>query len=250
VPKSERLLQNTCWIALGGNLGHVATTFDAALSRLQQVPGVQVVRSSRRYDTAPVGRAAGWRFLNAAAELQTALTPLALLDHLQEIEADLGRTRNARWGARTIDLDLLLWGEEIIDTPRLTVPHPALWQRRFVLDPLAEIAPEAWHPVFCLKVADLRGRLLARPFPLAIIGLEPAATELFHHLDRHACGQIQRVVDVAAAAIVLLLPSAPLVSSLVWTIPSVVRLEDSADPVPEAVDLLTAALDEPRVVAG
>ncbi len=207
-----------------------------------------MVRSSRRYDTAPIGRAAGARFLNAAAELTTVLTPLALLERLQEIEADLGRTRNVRWGARTIDLDLLLWGEEVIHTPRLTVPHPALWQRRFVLDPLAEIAPDAWHPVFRLKVADLRDRLLTRPLPLAIIGPEPAATELFRQLDAHTCGRIRRVVDVPSAAIALLIPSALPVSTPVGTIPSLVRLSSSADPFPEAADLLTAAVDEPRVV--
>lgn len=248
---------NTCWIALGGNLGDVAATFDAALSQLQRNAGVHVVRRSRLYDTSPIGRAAGSRFLNAAAELRTTLEPAVLLDRLQGLEEDFGRTRNVHWGPRTIDLDLLLWGEKVIETPRLTVPHPALWYRRFVLDPLAEIAPQAWHPVLHLSIAEVRERLLPRPLPLAVIGPEPDVADLYRQLAAHFPGRLQRVFDAAAAVVVLQLPSstpptAPMaaVIPLVDTaVPQVIRLESCADPLAAAVDLLAAALDEPRVVA-
>jgi 2-amino-4-hydroxy-6-hydroxymethyldihydropteridine diphosphokinase len=256
VPPSEPSPLNTCWIALGGNLGDVAATFAAALTRLQRSGGVQVVRRSRLYDTTPIGRAAGSRFLNAAAELRTTLEPLALLDRLQEMETNLGRIRDVRWGPRTIDLDLLLWGEEVIETPRLTVPHPGLWYRRFMLDPLAEIAPQAWHPVFRLSIAEMRERLLPRPLPLAVLGPEPEAAEFYRQLAARFPGQLERVFDVAAAAVVLPLPlrtppTAPTATVLPQentVVPQVMRLESDADPLSAAVDLLTAALDEPRVV--
>ena len=249
MPPSEPSPLNTCWIALGGNLGDVAATFDVALSQLQQSGGVHVVRRSRLYDTVPIGRAAGSRFLNAAAELRTTLEPLALLDRLQELETNLGRIREVRWGPRTMDLDLLLWGKEVIETPRLRVPHPALWYRRFVLDPLAEIAPQAWHPVFHLSIADVRERLLTRPLPLAVLGPEPDSTNLYLQLAARFQGQLQRIFDVAAAAVVLQLPSrTPPTSPTPAAVPQVVRLESNADPLATAADLLTAALDEPRVV--
>lgn len=159
-----------CHISLGGNSGPVAATFDQALTRLQSTRDSRVVAVSRYHETAPVGDEAGPRFLNAAAELETALAPLELLDELQTVERELGRSRSIHWGPRTLDLDLLYYESQIINLPRLIVPHPAAWYRRFVLDPLVEIAPRFVHPVKQVEVAALRDRLLARPLRVALAG--------------------------------------------------------------------------------
>jgi 2-amino-4-hydroxy-6-hydroxymethyldihydropteridine diphosphokinase len=134
------------------------------------VPGNTVAAVSRFRRTEPVGQDAGGEFLNAAAEIDTTLSPLDLLDSLQSIELALGRKRTVRWGPRTIDLDLLFYGSEIIDVPRLAVPHPAAWYRRFVLDPLVEIAPSYVHPERQADIQTLHARLLVRPLVAAIAG--------------------------------------------------------------------------------
>jgi 2-amino-4-hydroxy-6-hydroxymethyldihydropteridine diphosphokinase len=159
-----------CQISLGGNSGPVAATFEQALGRLQSDGACRVIALSRYHATAPVGDQAGAGFLNAAAELETALEPLELLDKLQTVERDLGRTRSTHWGPRTLDLDLLFYDSQIINSPRLVVPHPAAWYRRFVLDPLAEIAPRFVHPVKQVDMGTLRDRLLARPLQVSLAG--------------------------------------------------------------------------------
>lgn len=159
-----------CHISLGGNLGPVAETFDRALDRLQQVIGCSPVAVSRFHRTAAVGLDAGSEFLNAAAELETTLKPFDLLDLLQTVEIELGRERTVHWGPRTLDLDLLFYGAEVISSPRLVVPHPAAWYRRFVLDPLTEIAPSLVHPTKGISIQRLRERLLARPLQVAFTG--------------------------------------------------------------------------------
>ena len=159
-----------CYISLGGNSGPVAAAFEQALRRLQNDFGCQVIAVSRYCETAPVGDQAGAVFLNAAAELETALAPLELLDKLQAVERDLGRTRTTHWGPRTLDLDLLFWDSQIINLPRLVVPHPAAWYRRFVLDPLFEIAPRLMHPVKQVDICTLRERLLVRPLRVSFAG--------------------------------------------------------------------------------
>lgn len=159
-----------CYISLGGNLGPVAAAFGQALGRLQSDFGCRVIAVSRNHETAPVGDQAGTGFLNAAAELDTALAPLELLDKLQAVERDLGRTRTTHWGPRTLDLDLLFWDSQIINLPRLVVPHPAAWYRRFVLDPLVEIAPLFVHPVKQVDICTLRERLLVRPLHVSFAG--------------------------------------------------------------------------------
>jgi len=112
-----------------------------ALGRLGRVPGVQVVAVSSLYATAPVGREDQPEFLNAVAEVRTSLSPRELLAACLGIEASLGRIRTERWGPRTIDLDLLLHGETQLAEDALTLPHPRMSERAFVLAPLAEIAP-------------------------------------------------------------------------------------------------------------
>jgi len=137
---------NTAYIALGANLGDPAATVRAAFAALANLPHSRLVRSSSLYRTAPVGLTEQPEFINAAAALETTLAPEALLDALFDIEARFGRQRAERNGPRTLDLDLLLYADLELDLPRLTLPHPRLHLRAFVLQPLAEIAPELRLP--------------------------------------------------------------------------------------------------------
>ncbi len=156
-----------CWIGLGANLGNGRAAFDAAWMLLRDHPQIEVRQRSGLYRTAPVGHAAGGEFINAVCGISTTLAPLELLDLLQSIESTLGRTREIHWGPRTLDLDLLFVDEQVVAEPRLRVPHPAAWYRRFVIDPLVEIAPTLRHPVLDLTVAELRQRLQQRPLSIA-----------------------------------------------------------------------------------
>lgn len=131
----------SAYVGLGSNLGDREQSLRDALDRMAAEGWL--VRFSAFRDTDPVGVTDQPRFLNAVAELRTDLRPRELLEQLLAIERELGRERSGeqRWGPRTIDLDLLLYGDEIIDEPGLTVPHPRLAERRFVLEPLAELSP-------------------------------------------------------------------------------------------------------------
>lgn len=132
-----------CAVALGSNLGDRAAILHAAIDALASTPGVRALRVSSMHETEPVGPVAQDMFLNAAATLETTLAPRALLGRLHEIERAHGRDRagQPRWGPRTLDLDLLLYADARIDEPGLSVPHPRMAGRRFVLAPLAELAP-------------------------------------------------------------------------------------------------------------
>jgi 2-amino-4-hydroxy-6-hydroxymethyldihydropteridine diphosphokinase len=129
------------YVGVGANLGDRAATIEAAVAAL---PGVVAVSELRETD--PVGVVDQPRFLNGAAALDTTLSARELLDVLLAIERDLGRERRVRWGPRTIDLDLLLYGGETIEEPGLTVPHPRLHERRFALEPLLDLDPELAIP--------------------------------------------------------------------------------------------------------
>jgi 2-amino-4-hydroxy-6-hydroxymethyldihydropteridine diphosphokinase len=148
----------TALIALGSNQGDSAGFLHAALAALDEVPGVRVVDRSSIYVTHPVGGIEQPDFLNMAARLETTLVPEALLLRLLDVERSLGRERTVRWGPRTIDLDLLLQEGHVIESPLLTLPHPELHNRGFVLAPLAEIAPELRHPVLGVSVCELHRR--------------------------------------------------------------------------------------------
>jgi 2-amino-4-hydroxy-6-hydroxymethyldihydropteridine diphosphokinase len=143
----------TAFVALGANLGDAAQALRDALTALGDTSGVRLVRASSLYRTAPI-QSTGPNYVNAVAEVSTTLTSLALLDALQAIEQRAGRERPYRNAPRTLDLDLLMYGEARINSPRLTVPHPRMWQRAFVLVPLAEIAPALVGPAQLSTVAD------------------------------------------------------------------------------------------------
>jgi 2-amino-4-hydroxy-6-hydroxymethyldihydropteridine diphosphokinase len=143
----------TAYVALGANLGDAAATLRDALQRLNRTPGLRCLKVSGLYRTAPID-ASGPDYLNAVAEVGTTLTAPALLVALQAIETAHGRERPYRNAPRTLDLDLLRYGDARIDSPRLTVPHPRMMERAFVLVPLAEIAPHLVDAARLQAVAD------------------------------------------------------------------------------------------------
>lgn len=143
-----------CAIALGSNLGDSIAILEGALSTLAQNEAIAVVSRSSWYKTAPVGPPQP-DYINGCAILEVRLSPQDLLETLLEIEKQFGRTRRERWGPRTLDLDLLLFDDLILDTPPLQIPHPRMRERAFVLVPLAEIAPEWIDPVTGVAIAQL-----------------------------------------------------------------------------------------------
>jgi 2-amino-4-hydroxy-6-hydroxymethyldihydropteridine diphosphokinase len=145
----------TAYVGLGANLGEPLAALQAALRALGALPGTRLVRNSRIYRSAPVD-AGGPDYLNAVAELETALAAPELLRELQRVEADAGRERPYRNAPRTLDLDLLLYGSARIESDALTVPHPRMWERAFVLLPLAELAPLQVHAADLAAVAHQR----------------------------------------------------------------------------------------------
>ena len=130
------------YVGLGANIGPRETNLVRAVDRLRATDGIEVLAVSQLRETEPVGVVDQPPFLNGAVERETALAPRELRDGLLEIERALGRVRHERWGPRTVDLDLLVYGDEIVDEPGLSVPHPRLHERRFALEPLSELAPE------------------------------------------------------------------------------------------------------------
>jgi 2-amino-4-hydroxy-6-hydroxymethyldihydropteridine diphosphokinase len=136
------------YVGLGSNLGDREATIRRAVEVLGERPGSRVAAVSTLRETDPVGVEDQPRFLNGVVALEVALTARALLDELLAVERELGRdrSRETRWGPRTIDLDLLLFGDEVVDEPGLTVPHPRLAERRFVLEPLHELEPDLTLP--------------------------------------------------------------------------------------------------------
>ncbi len=153
-------MKKVVYLGLGSNLGDRQRNLEEALDRLRQA-GVALRRLSAVYETEPVGyRDQPW-FLNCVAEAETELMPVQLLKRVRRIEGQMGRRREVPQGPRTIDIDILLFGNHVIDRPELTVPHPRMHQRRFVLAPLGELNSELRHPVTKKSVSEMLAALPA-----------------------------------------------------------------------------------------
>ncbi len=147
------------YVGIGANLGDPLVQCREALDRMHRAEGIHLLRHSPFYRTEPWGDPAQPWFVNAVAEIRTDTTARDLLRTLRGIEDAMGRERDGRWGPRRMDLDLLLFGQAVIQEPDLVVPHPAMHRRGFVLVPLAEMAPYVLHPAFGVSVRGLLDRL-------------------------------------------------------------------------------------------
>ena len=160
----------TCLLGLGSNLGNSEATLHTALVEITALPDVQVVRHSKWFRTPPVGGPPDQPdYVNGAALIETKIAPLTLLSELQQIEARHGRVRGERWAPRTLDIDVLLYDNVVSETAMLTLPHPRMTFRKFVLEPAAEIAPKMLHPVIGWPTERLLLHLLRASDSVAIM---------------------------------------------------------------------------------
>lgn len=139
--QSDNIIWRDCYLSLGGNIGDAAVTIEDALARLSNMPGIEVVTRSRFFETPPWGKTDQAAFINICAHIRTSLDPQRLLADCLELEKAMGRERKEKWGPRTIDIDILTYGDQKISEPDLIVPHPYMMERAFVLIPLRDIAP-------------------------------------------------------------------------------------------------------------
>jgi 2-amino-4-hydroxy-6-hydroxymethyldihydropteridine diphosphokinase len=167
-----------CLIGCGSNLGHRREQLDRAIELMRFMPGVTLVGVSRFRETAAVGGPAGQgTYLNGACLVETDLPPHEVLSMLAAVENTLERVRSDRWGPRTVDLDLLLYDGLVLDSAELTVPHPRMSTRRFVLEPCVEIAREAFHPLADCTLGEMLASI-SKPHPLvAVVGLPESGAE-------------------------------------------------------------------------
>ena len=145
----------TAYLGLGTNLSDRRANLREALRLLTSEPGLRLTRCSQVYETEPWGVTEQPRFLNCVAEVASTLAPEPLLAQCKEVEERLGRVPGPRWGPRLIDVDILLYGTQVVELPDLEIPHPQLHLRAFALIPLAELAPSAVHPVLGRKISEL-----------------------------------------------------------------------------------------------
>ena len=145
----------TAFLSLGSNLGKRLENLERAIDKIGESGQIKVIKVSPVYETEPVGVKGQEWFLNLALEVQTSLEPFALLERLLSIEDQMGRKRDEKWGPRSIDLDILLYDDRIVDSDRLAIPHPRMHERRFVLLPLAQIAPRLLHPRLEKSIEEL-----------------------------------------------------------------------------------------------
>lgn len=182
------------YLGLGSNLGDRKANIHEALRRISENVDIHVNRLSNLIETAPLGSAGPSRFVNGVAELRTSLNAQDLLERLMCIEDALGRTRSDRWSPRPIDLDILLFGPEIIDSPELTVPHRQMHLRSFVLRPLCQLAPDLVHPVLQETVSELAMRLNGCDF-----ALDASATRLVSIAGNIGAGKTTLATELASA---------------------------------------------------
>lgn len=160
---AERKTKANAWLSLGANLGDAAGTIDRAIDHIDRLPETSIVDVSPRYRTAPVGYTDQPPFLNLAVSVRTGLAPEDLVAACRTIEQNLGRRERPRWHEREIDIDLLIYDGACIDRPGLTVPHPRMNARAFVMIPLGDIAPDLIHPVTGESIAVIRDRIPSDP---------------------------------------------------------------------------------------
>lgn len=153
--QSTEVFARTAWLGLGSNLGDRAAMLRRAIEAIRAIPGVTVDRCSDVFETEPWGNAEQGSFLNCAVAIRTTLLPETLLDALLAAERELGRERGERNGPRSIDIDILLYGLEVVERPGLTIPHPFLAERNFVLQPLRQLAAAVTHPVLGATIEEL-----------------------------------------------------------------------------------------------
>jgi len=239
------------YIAFGGNVGDVAASFRMVLDELES-DSIRVASVSQLFTTMPVGISAGADYLNGAIAVATTLDAESLLTRLQQIETSLGRVRDKRWGPRTVDLDLIMFGDAVLKSERLSVPHPAWWYRRFVLDPLAEIASDAIDPVSGQTVTSVRSRLLVRPLPIQIGAGLSDATRLSRMITQRFGSRVALSVaeTLEESMMGISFEVATANSQVISDIGSIFRvwMPATADVTQVVTDVLTAALDEPRPV--
>jgi 2-amino-4-hydroxy-6-hydroxymethyldihydropteridine diphosphokinase len=179
----------TCLLGLGSNLGDREATLLAALAEITALPDVQVVQHSKWYRSQPIGGPPDQgEFLNAAAVIETTIAPLILLDELGKLESRLGRQPAERWSARTIDIDILLYGTEVAETAMLTLPHSRMSFRRFVLEPAAEIAPRMLHPTIGWPIERLLLHLDAASDHVALVSPSLETRSRLSNVVREHCG--------------------------------------------------------------
>ncbi len=146
-------MQDRVYLSLGSNVGDREDHLRGAITRLESI--ARVISVSSFYETEPMEVTNQPWFLNCAVKVETTKMPKQLMAAILEMEREMGRLRTMKKGPRTIDIDILLFGDAVVDSPEVTIPHPAMHERRFVLEPLAEIAPEARHPVFKKTVSEM-----------------------------------------------------------------------------------------------
>ena len=150
------------YLGLGSNLGKRIKTLEEAVKSLKACENISVSKRSSYYETEPEGGPPQPRFINGVVEIETPLSPKELLSKIQEIEINLGRKREEKWGPRTIDIDILLYDNCILQEEDLKIPHPMMHRRRFVLAPLSDIAPKAMHPVLNKTASEILKSLEGR----------------------------------------------------------------------------------------
>lgn len=236
-----------CWVGIGANIGEPRAAFEFAWRLLTEHPRVELLNRSGLYSTSPVGQYAGGTFTNAVFSLQTDLSPLALLDVLQEIESEIGRTRTVRWGPRPIDLDVLYIGHQIVNEPRLLIPHPAAWYRKFVVEPLVEITSDLQHPVLHESVGRLRERLSKRPLTVANLGPLPDGTTSADFRNRFPDVHVfDGTKELTIPAVYVRLQTDSMLESTRNGVPVADLTQTPGEPLQRLTDFLVSVLDTPK----
>jgi len=158
------LKRTIAYIGIGSNLGDKSFNSRYSIDQIDTLPGCHVIARSTLFKTEPEGVTGQPWYVNCIAQIAVTKSPFELLKGLMNIESAMGRVRRKRWEARIIDLDILLFGQEIRESHNLIIPHPLMHKRRFVLEPLAQLAPDLVHPVFKLTIRELLNKLPIPPY--------------------------------------------------------------------------------------